>query len=78
MASKMMWLHCYDCGEQFETEVDYFYSSKQVCGSCRKPKQVEVEVSRYVKRQVQGRAKREAVKALAEMRAKLISASEVR
>lgn len=39
-SNKMMWLHCYNCAEQFETEVGYFYSSKQLCGSCRKPKQV--------------------------------------
>jgi recombinational DNA repair protein (RecF pathway) len=58
MANNKMWLHCYNCGEQFYTEVGYYYSSKQVCGECRKPK--PVEISAYAKRQAQGRAKRQA------------------
>lgn len=40
MASNKVWLHCYNCGEQFQTEVSYSYSSKQLCGDCRKPKEV--------------------------------------
>lgn len=60
MASKV-WLHCYNCGEQFQTEVGYSYSSKQLCGDCRNPKpEVVVELSRYVKRQIAGKAKRKA------------------
>jgi recombinational DNA repair protein (RecF pathway) len=60
MSGNKVWLHCYNCGEQFHTEVGYYYSSKQVCGECRKPKPVEVEVSRYVKRKLAGQAKRQA------------------
>lgn len=61
MSGNKVWLHCYNCGEQFQTEVGYYYSSKQVCGECRKPKTVEVvEVSRYVKRKLAGQAKRQA------------------
>jgi recombinational DNA repair protein (RecF pathway) len=62
MASKV-WLHCYNCGEQFQTEVGYAYSSKQLCGECRNPKpeaEVVVELSRYYKRKLAGQAKRKA------------------
>lgn len=38
MANSKVWLHCYNCGEQFHTEVSERYSSKQICGECRKPK----------------------------------------
>lgn len=34
--TNQVWLHCYNCGEQFLTEVGYYYSSKQICEDCRK------------------------------------------
>lgn len=62
MANNKVWLHCYNCGEQFQTEVSYYYSSKQICGDCKSPKttSVVVEISRYQKRKLAGQAKRKA------------------